>query len=92
MLGWALVIYMGYEYIGWTKARSSDNLRNPLTGDTFRIVTADTKKEIRENPPAPKHYIVYPETIQGRGGGFGHWRAAKNPRGATFAMTNGVGM
>ena len=54
----------------------------------FRIVTEIQKAEIRQRLPAEKHYIVYPETIQGhkdwdidmrrntRAGRSSHWQIA----------------
>ena len=50
---------------GLTKAMSSANMRNLVTRNTSRIVTAEKKKEIKKRAPAAKHYIVYPETIRG---------------------------
>ena len=51
---------------GMTKSMTSVNLRNLLAGNTFQIVTEEMKDKIRKKLPAAKHYIVYPETVQGK--------------------------
>ena len=45
---------------------SSDSSRGLLNENKFRIVTEIQKAEIRKRLHAPKRYIVYHETIQGR--------------------------
>ena len=47
------------------KSMTIVNPRNLLAGNTFQIVTEETKDKIRRKLPAAKHYIVYPETVQG---------------------------
>ena len=51
---------------GLTKAMSSASAISLLNGASFRIVTEIQKGEIRRKLTASGHYIVYPETIQGR--------------------------
>ena len=41
-------------------------LKRLLSGGIFRIVTESREGEIRKLLPAAKHYIVYPETTQGK--------------------------
>ena len=51
---------------GMKKSMTSVNLRNLLAGNTFQIVTEEMKDKIMKKLPAAKHYIVYPETVQGK--------------------------
>ena len=45
---------------------ASVNLGNLLAGKTSQTVTGEMKDKIRRKLPAAKHYIVYPETVQGK--------------------------
>ena len=51
---------------GMTKSTTSVNLRNLMADNTFQIVTEEMEDKIRKKLPAAKHYIVYPETVQGK--------------------------
>ena len=52
---------------GMAKSMTSVNLRNLLAGNSFQIATGEMKGRIRKKLPGAKHYIVYPETVQGEG-------------------------
>ena len=49
-----------------TKRLQRDNSLALLRKNKFIIVTEKKKVEIRRKLPVAKHYIVYPETVQGR--------------------------
>ena len=48
------------------KSTSSANLRSLLAENTFQVATDQAKNQIRENLPAAKHYVAYPDTAQGQ--------------------------
>ena len=49
-----------------TKSLPVVNLGNALAGNMLRVAAEERKAEIRRKIHASKHYVAYPETIQGK--------------------------